>query len=138
MGQSASLSVVLCAGRKTDIPYARVFKTIDLDRSLQPDLVGDVRTVHQFCSDDSLDTIVFHFCPVYLFRDTNLSSWFRKVRPQGQIIVHGPRLHQQVNVSTTPRKHFVPFKTLLRQQIRASGRRFKIGSVRETVVCVRK
>lgn len=127
---SSELSVVLCNGKRkhTRLNYnSRLYKTIsiDIDPTTRPDIVGDVRTVYKTIPDDSLNQLIFHFCPTYLLAHSSLSQWFRKVKVGGKVVIHGPPVDVPINISHSLTKKWDSLQRLLQKQVIKSKLEFK-------------
>ena len=120
--QSSTLSIVLCNGKRkhayTHLKYnSRLYKTIDIDPTTRPDIVGDVRNVHNTIPDNSLNELVFHFCPTYLLAHSSLLYWFRKVKVGGKVVIHGPPIDVPINISQSVTKKWTSLQQLLHNQV---------------------
>lgn len=98
------LSIIFCAGR-SEIPglsrefprevqssnptTANLYLTIDIDKRVKPDIVGDLRTIHRQFHNNSIKLIVFRYCPFSVYSDKCISKWMQKLKPRGIMIFFG-------------------------------------------------
>ena len=113
-----ALSILLCEGNGGKTKF---FRTVDINPQKDPDIVGDIRTIHGQFLDNSLNKIIFQYCPKHLFADHALDKWFGKIRRGGEIIIRGIALDDCIN-------HNMSIRMLLKKYINIKNRKFKIMS----------
>ena len=115
-------TIMLCQGHHSNFYYS-----IDVDPKTHPDRVGDVRYAHHYFPDHSLSTLVFQFCPTYVFRSPTLTHWFRKIKVGGKVIIHGHAYHDTINISKDSHaKHWVSFRDIIQSQLKQVPFTFRI------------
>ena len=119
----------MCAGHDeipTKTTAAQFFLSIDIDKQIKPDIVGDVRTIHRRFSNNSIQLIVFRYCPFRIYSDSCIIKWMQKLKPNGIMIFFGPLatnhifrqlVKKHATLSRRNFQHFIYKQSLVLQRI---------------------
>lgn len=130
---SDQCTVMLCHGY-----HSKFYYSIDVDPKTHPNRVGDVRYAHHYFPDHSLSTLVFQFCPTYVFQSPTLTHWFRKIKVGGKVIIRGHAYNDTINISRdSGTKHWVSFRKIIQAQLKQTPLAFQIQSSDSSITLIR-
>jgi len=74
----------------------------------------------------TVDELVFAYCPTYVYGDPKFSSLLDKIKLGGRIVVYGPPLESKINISKVAPATIVIFKSLLENALKKSRIHFDV------------